>query len=59
MALDRVPGWVGKKKIRWEDVGSLQYNNGNKQFTVIARDGRKITHGGFNVEPGQFQHDIR
>ena len=52
--------WMGReKKIRWEDVAGLRYNTGNKQFTVTANDGRKITHAGFNVEPGQFQHDIR
>lgn len=51
--------WGGEKKIRWEDVASLQYNTGNRQFVVCANDGRKISHGGFNVEPGQFQDEIR
>ena len=52
--------WSGReKKIRWEDIASLRYNTGNRQFTVCANDGRKITHAGFNVEPGQFQHEIR
>lgn len=52
--------WAGReKKICWEDIASLRYNTGNRQFTVTANDGRKITHAGFNVEPGQFQHDIR
>jgi len=51
--------WGGEKKIRWEDVASLRYNTGNRQFVVSATDGRKITHGGFNVEPGQFQEEIR
>lgn len=46
------------KLIRWEDVASLHFNTGNKQFVVRAKDGRKITHGGFNVEPGQFMHDV-
>ena len=48
-----------KKMIRWEDVASLHYNTGNKQFIVGAKNGRKITHGGFNVEQGQFVHDVR
>ena len=52
--------WMGReKKIRWEDVVGLRYNTGNKQFIVTAGDGRKITHGGFNVEPAQFQNDVR
>jgi len=52
--------WLGReKKIRWEDVASLRYNTGNRQFTVCASDGRKITHSGFNVEPGQFQYEIQ
>ncbi len=51
--------WLGReKKIRWEDIVSLHYNTGNKQFTVCANDGRKITHAGFNAEPGLFQHEI-
>jgi hypothetical protein len=47
-----------KKIIRWEDVASLHYNTGSKQFVVRAKDGRKTAHGGFNVEQGQFVHDI-
>ncbi len=36
--------WLGReKKIRWEDVTSLRYNTGNKQFTVCANDGRSRT----------------
>jgi hypothetical protein len=51
--------WTGReKKIRWEDVASLHYNTGNKQFTVRASDGRKITHAGFNVDAAQFQYEI-
>lgn len=51
--------WLGReKKIRWEDVTSLRYNTGNKQFTVCANNGRKITHAGFNAEPGLFRHEI-
>lgn len=52
--------WRGsEKKIRWEDVVSLRYNTGNKQFTVCAADGRKINHVGFNAEPALFQHEIQ
>src|SRR5690349_3999433 len=52
--------WMGReKKIRWEDVASLRYNTGNKQFTVCAKDGRKITHAGFNAELGLFQNEIQ
>jgi hypothetical protein len=58
-ALDRILGWDVKKKIRWEDVTSLRYNSGSKQFTVCANDGRKITHAGFNAEPGLFQNEIQ
>jgi len=47
-----------KKMIRWEGVASLHYNTGNKQFVVRANDGRNITHGDFNVEQGQFVHDV-
>jgi hypothetical protein len=52
--------WWGreKKKIRWEDVASLHYNTGSKQFIVGANDGRKITHGGFNADQGLFVHEI-
>lgn len=52
--------WSGReKKIRWEDVVRLRYNMGNKQFTVCANDGRKITHAGFNAEPDLFQNEIQ
>src|SRR5207302_9538241 len=52
--------WLGReKKIRWEDIASLRCNTGSKQFTVCANDGRKITHAGFNAEPGLFQNEIQ
>lgn len=52
--------WLGReKKIRWEDIASLRYNTGNKQFTVCASDGRKINHLGFNAEAALFQHEIQ
>jgi len=52
--------WLGRdKKIRWEDVTSLRYNTGNKQFTVCANDGCKITQAGFNAEPGLFHNEIQ
>jgi hypothetical protein len=53
--------WWGREKkiIRWEDVASLHYNTGNKQFIVRANDGRKITHGGFNTDQSLFVHKIR
>lgn len=52
--------WLGhEKKIRWEDVSSLRYNTGKQQFAVCANDGRKITHTGFNAEPGLFQNEIQ
>lgn len=55
----RSRSWLGReKKIRWEDIASLRYNTGNKQFTVCANDGSKITHAGFNAEPGRFQYEI-
>lgn len=48
-----------KKKIRWEDVATLHYNTGNRQFVVRAKDGRKIAHSGFNADQAQYIHDIR
>src|SRR5262249_30753056 len=52
--------WFGKeKKIRWEDIASLHYNTSNKQFTVRAADGRKITHGGYNADADLFRHEIQ
>lgn len=52
--------WFGReKKIAWQDVASLHLNVGNRQFTVRASDGSKITHAGFNVDPGLFQHEIQ
>ncbi len=51
--------YSGGKKIRWEDIASLHYNAGNKQFTVRASDGRKITHAGFNADPYIFQQEIQ
>jgi len=51
--------WFGReKKIRWGDIASLHFNSGNRQFTVRANDGRKITHAGFNVDVGLFQAEI-
>ncbi len=51
--------WFGReRKIRWEDVASLHFNSGNRQFTVRATDGRKISHAGFNVDVGQFQAEV-
>jgi len=52
--------WFGReKKIRWEDVDSLHYNTGNKQFTVRSKDGRKITHGGYNADSALFRREIQ
>jgi hypothetical protein len=48
-----------RKMIRWEDVGRLDYNTGSKQFVVRAKDGRKITHSGFQVEQELFVHEVR
>jgi hypothetical protein len=48
----------GEKKIRWEDVASLHFNTGNRQFIVRANDGRQITHAGFNADPGLFHTEI-
>jgi len=48
--------WFGReKKIRWEDVASLHFNSGNRQFTVRANDGGKISHASFNSDPATFQ----
>lgn len=56
----RSRSWLGReKKIRWEDVTSLRYNVGNKVFAVTANDGGRISHVGFNAEPGLFQHEIQ
>jgi hypothetical protein len=60
-----VPGiesrpWFGTEtKIFWEEIASLHYNEGNKQLTVRSRDGRKISHGGFNVDGSTFLAQIR
>jgi hypothetical protein len=52
--------WFGnEKKIRWEDIASLHYNTGNKQFLVQENSGRKITHGGFNADGAMFLNEIR
>jgi hypothetical protein len=52
--------WFGhEKKIRWQDIASLHFNTGNRQFTVRASDGRKISHSGFNSDPATFQTVIR
>jgi hypothetical protein len=52
--------WFGsEKKIRWEDVESLHYNTGNKQFTVRSKDRRKITHGGYNADSALFRTEIQ
>ena len=51
--------WGREKKTRWVDVASLHYNTGNKLFTVLANDGRKIAHAGFNADQGLFQHEIQ
>src|SRR5262249_17734105 len=48
----------GKKGIRWEDGACLHYKTGNKQFGVRAKDGRKISHAGFNADQAQFVHNI-
>ena len=48
-----------EKKIRWEDVASLHYNTGNKQFTIRSNDGRKISHAGYNADPDGFQKEIQ
>ncbi len=51
--------WFGReKKIRWEDIATLHFNAGNRQFTVRASDGRKISQAGFNSDPGQFQAQV-
>jgi Bacterial PH domain len=48
--------WFGReKKIRWQEIASLHFNSGNRQFTVRADHGGKITHAGFNSDPATFQ----
>ena len=52
--------WFGnEKKIRWEDVTSLHYNAGNRQFTLRSDDGRKVTHAGFNADAEGFRIEIQ
>jgi hypothetical protein len=52
--------WRGTvKKIRWEEIASLHYNSGNNQFTVRDKQGRKISHAGFNVDPEKFRAEIQ
>jgi len=52
--------WYGsEKKIRWEDIASLHYNTGNKQFSVRSNDNRKITHAGYNADPDGFLQEIQ
>lgn len=51
--------FASEKKIRWEDIASLHYNTGNKQFSVRDNAGRKITHNGFNADAGTFLNEIR
>ena len=52
--------WFGaENKIRWEDIASLHYNIGNNQFTVRSKDGRKITHAGFNADGELFRQEIQ
>ena len=52
--------WFGRvKKIRWEDIASLHYNSGNQQFTIRDREGGKITHAGFNVDPWGFRGELQ
>ena len=59
-----VPGlesrtWFGREtKIRWEEIASLHFNEGNKQFTVTSTDGRKIAHSGFNVDGQAFLAEV-
>ena len=48
-----------EKKIRWEDIASLHYNSGSKQFSVRDSVGRKINHSGFNADAGMFLNEIR
>ncbi len=51
--------WFGyEKKIRWEEVASLHYNIGNRQFTVRGIDGCKITHA-FNADGAMFRNEIQ
>ncbi len=51
--------WFGReRKSRWEDVASLHFNTGSRQFTVRAGDGRQISHAGFNADPGLFQDAV-
>ncbi|HWY70049.1 MAG TPA: PH domain-containing protein [Terriglobales bacterium] len=52
--------WYGsEKKIRWEDMASLHYNTGNKQFTIRSNDGRKVTHAGFNADADGFKKAVQ
>ncbi len=51
--------FASEKKIRWQDIASLHYNTGSKQFSVRDNVGRKITHSGFNADAGMFLIEIR
>jgi hypothetical protein len=52
--------WYGReKKLRWEEISALQYNVGNRCFTVRGVDGCKITHSGFNADAVFFREEIQ
>ena len=52
--------WFGhEKKIRWEDIAGLDYNFGNKYFTVRDRNGLKIVHSVFHAEGPLFKNRVR
>src|SRR5215470_1209860 len=47
------------KRIRWEKVSALEYNTGNKYFTVLDKNGLKIVHTFFHVDGNLFQTLVR
>jgi Bacterial PH domain len=52
--------WFGHQKIiRWENVASLHFNTGSKNFTVRDRDGRKIVHTAFHAGESLFSEKVR
>ena len=51
--------WGRSASLKWSDVGSLEFNTGNRNTMVIGNNGAKICHSGFHLDQPRFEAEVK
>jgi hypothetical protein len=51
--------WGRKASLAWSDVASLQFNVGQRTIMVIGKEGSRICHSGFHLDPPRFEEEVK